>query len=217
MFKIDFLKGQGLPAMSRPLDVAMLTVCSMIAIVVFTLLSIEYFTIETELQLNQTILSNKQRLCEIDTNVSKYKKRLAVYNQCYAEVTDSIDRYIQWTPVLHEFAETLPYTMLLNELNAKRTLAKKKVTSRKDPEKKVDFEFFKRRLKADLYVIGDGGEEGLKSFLADLRNSDQLQDVFDDVSLAESSDAEYEEPGGKKYNVKKHIINCQLRSRLALP
>jgi hypothetical protein len=217
MFKIDFLKGQGLPTMSRPLDVALMTVSTMLAIVVFTLIAIECFAIKSTLRSKQTTLSNLQRLCDIETDAGKHKKRLAVYDQCYAEIADSITRYIQWTPVLHEFAETMPYTMILNELNATRTMSKKKITSKRDPEKKVDIEIFKRKLKANLYVIEDDDGAGLKSFLADLRSSQQLQGLFDDVSLAESSEAVYEDLKGNKHNVKKHIINCQLKSRQVLP
>ena len=214
MFKIDFLKGQGLPTKSRPLDIAMLTTVVMFAAMVFALLGIQYFAYKSELVYKQKELTRAQGLVKLDKTAGKYEKRLTVYEQCRAEVADSIGRYVQWTPVLREFSMTLPPTMLLNELRATRTVSKEKVTSKKDPKKKVDVEIFTRRFQADLYdFMPDEDGAILRSYLADCRNSDALNDILEGVYLSESSDDEYEDSTGDKRNVKKHIVNCTLRSR----
>lgn len=209
MFKIDFLKSQGLPIRSKPLDAAIVTIAVMISLVVLCLM----FTVYVENSI--TLKTNAQQVTSLEMKLKLARTQnhkalgadetLAVYEQCYKEIANSIGRYVQWTPILHKLAETLSPSMLLNELSVQRTIEKLKVTSVKDPNKKVDYEIINRMLKGDLYdFMPEADDTEVKTYLATLRDSNWFGDVY----LAQSSDSEFDDR-----KIKNHIINCQLKSR----
>ena len=163
MFTIDFLKNQKLPKKSRVGDAGVLTFIMTASLLLFCLLAVQYFY-------NNSVLQSKQKalvLCESmlrkspgqESLISRVEKNINIYNECYLEIANSIGRYVQWTPVLREFADLLPSSMLLNELSIVRTMEKKKVTSSMDPNKKVDVEIINhcfihrmRNLTTIIYV-----------------------------------------------------------------
>ena len=218
MFTIDFLKSQGLPRKSRFVEVGFVTGLATASLIVFSLLAIQYFH-------NSTVLRSKQKELAIlepmtqqasgqGSLKSRIEKNLTIYDECYFEIANSIARYVQWTPVLREFVNSLPPSMLLNELSVLRTIEKKKVTSVIDPKKKVDFEIINRTLKSDVYDFMSQTEgTAVESYLDNLRNSQPLKGVLDKTYIVESSDSEYEDSNGKTHKAKKHIINCLLKSQ----
>lgn len=218
MFTIDFLKNQGLPEKNRLFEVGVLSGITAASLLVFCLLGIQYFH-------NNSVLKSKQKaLLQCESILQKtsgegslrarIEKDLNIYDEYYLEIAGSIGRYVQWTPVLREFADLLPPSMLLNELSVVRTIEKRKVTSIRDPKKKVDIEIVNRTLKSDVYDFMPETEgTAVENYLDDLRSSQSLKGVLDKVYIAESSDAEYKDSKGKKHKVKNHIINCLLKSQ----
>lgn len=212
MFKIDFLKGHGLPTKSHPMDVAVVSVCAVVAVLVGCLLGIQYFANTSAIASKQKSLSMVEGLVESCSAETDSKGRIGVYEECYSEVAYSVRRYVKWTPVLREIAETLPSTMMLNALDASRTVSKEKVTSKFDPKKKVDVMIFSRRLKADIFDFAKDDDSILRQYLSGWRDSERVKGVFDDIFLSRSSDSEYE-IDGKTHQVKNHIVDCMLVNR----
>jgi hypothetical protein len=209
MFTIDFMKGQGLPKKSRPVDAAVFAVAVAGCALVLCVVGVQYFCNAMELRSKEQTLANaeaklKDGAGEKGSRVSA-DADIAVYKQGRGEIASSIGRYVQWTPVLRDLAETLRPAMLVNELSVLRTVKKVKVTSVKDAEKKVDYEIINRILKGDIYeFVSEDNDVEVKKYLASLRRCEWLENVY----LAESGDAEYD---GK--SVKNHIINCMLSSQ----
>ena len=148
MFKIDFLKGKGLPTKSRPLDAAIIALSVVAVVFVGGMLGIQYFANVSAISLKQKAFDQVESLMVSSPAGDEPRGRISVYQDCYGEVAYSVRRYVQWTPVLREIAETLPSTMILNGLNASRSVSKEKVTSKFDVKKKVDIQILNRRLKA---------------------------------------------------------------------
>lgn len=218
MFTIDFLKNQGLPKKPRVFEVGLFTVIAAASLAVFCLLGIQYFHNNLVLQSKQKALirceSRLQKASGEGSLEFRIEKNLSIYDECYFEIANSIGRYVQWTPVLREFAGSLPSSMLLNELSVIRTIEKKKVTSIIDPKKKVDIEIIHRTLKSDVYDFMPGAEgTAVKNYLDSLRSSQLLIDVLDKAYIVESSDAEYEDSDGKKHKVRNYIVDCLLKSQ----
>ncbi len=218
MFTIDFLKKHGLPEKPRIFEVGVFAGVTVVLLLVSCLLCIQYFHNNAVLRSREKTLSQYelmvQKVSGAGSEKSFIEKDLSVYDECYNEIASAIGRYVQWTPVLLEFADSLPSSMLLNELSVVRTIKKKKVTSVRDKKKKVDHEIINRTLKSDVYdFMFDAESTAVKSYLDSLRNSQLLKGVLDKIYIVESSDTEYESPNGKKHKVRNHIVNCLLKSQ----
>lgn len=219
MFKIDFLKGQGLPEKSRTVETGLFAGIAAVSVLILCLLFVQYFHNSLILRAKQKHLATlESRLKETAGKGSiklRIKQNLSIYDECYFEIASSIGRYVQWTPLLRELANSLPPSMLINELSVTRTISKEKVTSIRDPGKQVDFEIVKRTLNSDLYGFNtDENDTAIKSYLAIWRDSEVQNSAFEKVYLAESSDAEYRDSAGRTHKVKNHIIRGQLKSQM---
>ena len=218
MFKIDFLKGKGLPARSRKFETGLFAGIAAVSVLILCLLCVQYFHNSLTLRLRHKQLAALESMLEGtagSVNIeSRIKKDLNIYNECYFEIAVSIGRYVQWTPLLRELANSLPPSMLINELSVTRTIKKEKVASIMEPGKQVDFEIVSRTLNSDLYgFTPDENDTAVKSYLAIWRDSEVLNGAFEKVYLAESRDAEYMDSAGRTHKVKNHIIKGQLKSQ----
>ena len=218
MFTIDFLKTKGLPEKPRFFEVGLLTGVAGVLLLGLCLLGTQYFYNKSVLRSKQKALSHHESMLAKtsgeDSQKSRIEKKLDVYDRCYFEIAGSIGRYVQWTPVLREFVELLPPSMLLNELSVMRTISKKKVTSTIDPKKKVDIEIINRTLKSNVYdFMPETQGTAVENYLADLRSSQPLKGILEETYIVESSEDEYEGSNNKTHNVKKHIITCVLKSQ----
>lgn len=218
MFKIDFLKNQGLPRKSRTLEVGLFTSIAVISVLVLCLLCVWYFHNSSTLRSKEKSLAVLESMLQKTSGKSslklRIKKNLSIYDECYFEVANSIGRYVQWTPVLRELANHLPPSMLLNELSVIRTIKKKKVASIRNPRKKVSFEIVSRILKSDVYdFMPDANNTAVKDYLDIWCSSQVLESAFKSAYLAKSSNAEYEDSKGKSHAVRNYIIDSQLKSQ----
>lgn len=215
MFTIDFLKTKGLPKKSHPFCVAGVAVGVVLPAVLVGLMALWHFGNGVSLR------SKRQSAEKISSMVAessadkglgeRVNKRMLVYKDCTGEVAESIGRYVQWTPVLREFIETMPDSMVLNQLDVLRTIEKVKIPSLKDPKKKVDFEIVHRVLKGDIYDVTDDTDDvGIEGYLKGLRESKSLNGVFETVYIEVTKDDIFEGIFAKHY-----VINCQLRSQEA--
>jgi hypothetical protein len=218
MFKIDFLKGQGLPAKSRTVETGLFAGIAAVSVLILCLLFMQYFHNSLILRTKQKLLTSLEARLKKTAGEgsikSRIKQNLGIYDECYFEIASSIGRYVQWTPLLRELANSLPPSMLINELSVTCSISKEKVTSIRDPGKQVDFEIVNRTLNSDLYGFNpDENDTAVKSYLAIWRDSRVLNSAFEKVYLAESSDAEYRDSTGRTHKVKNHIIRGQLKSQ----
>jgi hypothetical protein len=218
MFKIDFLKGQGLPAKSRTVETGLFAGIAAVSVLILCLLCVQYFHNSLTLRLKQKQLTTlESTLKETAGNVgieSRIRKDLGVYDECYFEIAGSLGRYVQWTPLLLELVNSLPPSMLINELSVTRSISKKKIPSIRQPGKQIDFEIIDRTLNSDLYGFNpDANDTAVKSYLASWRDFKVLNSAFEKVYLAESRDAEYKDLAGRTHKVKNHIIKGQLKSQ----
>ncbi len=218
MFKIDFLKSHGLPARSRTAETGLFAGIAAVSVLILLLLCVQYFHNSLTLRAKQKQLTALESMLKGTDGKgsikSRIKKNLGIYEECYFEIASSIGRYVQWTPLLRELANSLPPSMLINELSVTSSISKEKVTSIRDPSKQVDFDIVNRTLNSNLYGFNsDANDTAVKSYLASWRDSKILNIAFEKVYLAESSDAEYRDSAGRINKVKNHIVRGQLKSQ----
>lgn len=157
MFTIDLLKGEGIPIKSRPEGIAVgavtLAVPVIVAILMFGLYLSDIAAISIQ---RQEIINYETKTTELSDAV-ELKKSLEIEKEAISsslsEVSSSIGRHTQWSPVLAIVAENMPDSMVLTNLEVKRRSVKREVPKKDDPRAKVTISVPARTLR--ISVSGD--------------------------------------------------------------
>ena len=142
MFKIDLLKGQGIPIKSSPGGIAIVavtvTVPIIVAIIMFgfhlnnkTIASIK----EQEIVRCQTEIDKLSNAVELKKSLEKEK---IFYGDCLSEVKSSISKYIQWSPVLVTLVENIPNSVMLTGLEVRQDSVRKKIPKKDNPQEMIE-------------------------------------------------------------------------------
>ena len=154
MFTIDLLKGRGIPIKSRPEGIAIAAVTFAVPIISAILIFSFY--------LHTTILTSikKQEVVKWQTEIDKlsdaltlqksFEKEKGNIGNCLSEVSSSIGRHAQWSPVLEVVVENMPRSMVLTTLEVKQGSVRKKVPKKDDPKKMVDIAVPSRTLRMQI-------------------------------------------------------------------
>ena len=186
MFTIDLLKGEGIPIKSRPEGIAI----SVAAFVVPTIIAIAMFGFYLR---NKVIISiQKLEVTNYETKTARlsdsmklqksFEKEKNAINNSLAEVTSSINRHAQWSPILAEVVKHLPASVILTELKINQDFVKKEVPQKvvsgekkKKRKKKVNINVPVRELR--LSISGNprlGSDKAVRDFRNTLRFSAPL-------------------------------------------
>lgn len=142
MFKIDLLKGQGLPLKSSPGGIAIVAVT--IAIPLFILIMMFGFHVN-----DKTYMSiREQEIVRCQSGINKLsdavklqeslEKEKVLYGACLAEVKSSIGKYVQWSPVLVTLVENMPNSVMLTELEVRQDSVRRKVPKPDNPQEMIE-------------------------------------------------------------------------------
>jgi hypothetical protein len=189
MFAIDLLKGQGRPVRTKPQGVALFVTTFAVPVLV-TILMVGYYV------RNGVIISiEKQNITNYDSQIKrladdlKFKESSELekssINSCLNDVTKSIKRHIQWSPVLVTLVENLPDSVVLTGLEVKQSSIKRKTTSKSATDNKNDSSVSVRTLK--MRVSGNPSYDcdlEIRKFRDRLRASDYLGPRLEDVVVA---------------------------------
>ncbi len=189
MFTIDLYKGQSLPVRTKPQGLALIIATYAVPAVVAVLLGSFYLrnriVIAVEKQKAATFQSQTERLGDALKLKESYEKDKTSVNNCLADVSASIGRHIQWSPILLTVVENLPDSVVLTGLEVKRSSVKRKVAVKNDPGKKVDSNVPVRTLK--MRVSGNpqyNCDQEVKAFRDRLRASKTLGPKLEDIVIA---------------------------------
>ena len=193
MFTIDLLKGEGIPAKSRPEGIAIaaatLAVPVIIAIVMFGLYLRNRIIISIQ---KQAIVNYETKIVELSDAVElqkSFEKEKAVIGSALSEVKSSIGRHTQWTPVLATLVENMPDLLVLTELRVKQNSVKIKVPKKDDPQKMVDISVPVRTLQMSVSGRpGDNCDEAVRDFKDRLRSSALLGPKLEDIRVSQEFD-----------------------------
>ena len=142
MFKIDLLKGQGLPLKSSPGGIAIVAVTIAVPLYAFIIMFGFYVNDITYMSIReQEIVRCQSGIDKLSTAVMQQEsleKRKNLYNDCLSEVKASIDKYIQWSPVLVTLVENMPSSVMLAELEVRQDSVRKKIPKPDNPQEMMD-------------------------------------------------------------------------------
>ena len=190
MFTIDLLKGQGIPAKSRPEGIAIaaatLAVPVIIAIVMFGLYLRNKIIISIK---KQAIVNYETRIDELSDAVElqksfEYEKN--AISSCLSEVLTSIGGHTQWSPVLATLVKNMPDSVVLTDLEVKQGSVKRKVPKKDDPTKMIDISVPVRTLQ--IKVCGSPQsdcDKAVRDFRERLRSSTLLGPKLENIRVSQ--------------------------------
>ncbi len=190
MFTIDLLKGRGIPAKSRPRNIAV----AAIAVVVPAIIAIAMFGFFLH---NRIIISiKKNTIGNYETRISglsdaiemqkSFEEEKSIYCNCLSEVSSSLDRHTQWSPVLVTLVENMPDSVMLTALDVKQRSTRMKVRQKDDPTKMIDAFVPVRTLQ--MKVVGrpkTNCDEAIRDFSELLRSSSLLGPKLENIRISQ--------------------------------
>ena len=190
MFTIDLLKGRGIPAKSRPRNIAVVAA----AVVVPVTIAIAMFGFFLH---NRIIISiKKNTIGNYETRISglsdaiemqkSFEEEKSAYCNCLSEVLSSLDRHTQWSPVLVTLVENMPDSVMLTALDVKQRSTRMKVRQKDDPAKMIDVFVPVRTLQ--MKVVGrpqTNCDEAIRDFSELLRSSSLLGPKLENIRISQ--------------------------------
>ena len=190
MFTIDLLKGRGVPAKSRPRNIAVVAV----AVVVPVIIAIAMFGFFLH---NRIIISiKKNTIGNYETRISglsdaielqkTFEEEKSIYSNCLSEVSSSLARHTQWSPVLVTLVKNMPDSVMLTALDVKQRSTRMKVRQKDDPAKMIDVFVPVRTLQ--MKVVGrpkTNCDEAIRDFSELLRSSSLLGPKLENIRISQ--------------------------------
>jgi len=213
MFTIDLLKGQCIPAKSRPGSIAIVgatfAVPIIIAIVMFGFYLSNIINISVQ---KQEIVKYEKRIDKLSDSIEMQKlfeKEKNVISSCLTEVSSSIAKHTQWSPILRTLVENLPDSVVLTSLEVKQRFIKRKVPRKDDPEKMTSISVPVRTLHVSVYGSPQTNhDKAVRDFGARLRSSALLGPKLEDIRVSQGFDTL------QNQDVVSYEINCVFKPGL---
>ncbi len=139
MHKIDLLKGQGIPAKTTTGGIIILTVTVIVPLLVAVGMLDWYLQTKIDIEvMQQRIVTGNETISRYEPDL-KFKKSLdrqiTLLNRQLLEVSNSLDTFIQWSPILVTLSENMPSKMIMNRLATQCTSVRRTTRKKSDPNK----------------------------------------------------------------------------------
>ena len=213
MFTIDLLKGQGVPMKSSPTGIAIAAVTVAVPIIAAITLFGFYLNDKTAASIGgQEIVRYQSEIDKLSGAVElqeSLEKEKILYSDYLSEVQSSVDRYIQWSPVLVTLVENLPSSIMFTGLEVRQDSVRKKVPRPENPEEMVEKNVPVRILQMSVsgnpqYNCG----KAVIDFQDSLRSSAFLGPKLENIGYSQES----EKLEGQ--DVASYEINCVFKASL---
>lgn len=199
MYKIDLLKGQGVPVRSRPEGIAVTAVGIIVPILVGLVIFSIYFYGRVIVSVRDGEIKNYQNKIAGKADVIGAQKLIeqekASINKSLGEVSSNLNKHKQATPILVEIVSSMPNSMVLDRLSMDQKLVKVKVNSKpKDDKKNKDDKKAKVEIKSlpprtlEIVLTGNSKsdcEASVKDFSHKLRYSKLFGDKIEDIKITQ--------------------------------
>lgn len=190
LFTIDLLKGQGIPIKSKPEGIVVAAAAFVIPAAVAIVMLGWY------LSTNASISIQKQKISSYEEKISKLSKAVELYNSfeeekgavnnCLSEVSSSIKKHTQWSPVLAMLVKNMPDSLVLKELEVKRRSTKVKVPKKDDPQTMVGVSVPVETLHITVSGnIRNNSDGAVRLFRDRIRSSDLLREKLEDIIVSQ--------------------------------
>ena len=190
MFTIDLLKGRGVPAKSRPRNIAIGAAAVVVPVVIAIAMFGFYLRNRIVISIQKDAIANfKTKIAGMSDAIElqkSFEQQKKTYNNCLSEVSGNLDRHTQWSPVLTTLVKNMPESVILTSLDVKQRSIKIKVPQKDDPKKMIDASVPSRTLQ--MTVVGraqSNSDEAIKDFSERLRSSSLLGPRLENIRIAQ--------------------------------
>ena len=190
MFTIDLLKGQRVPAKSRPRNVAVGAAAVVAPIIIAIAMFGFYLRNRVVISIQKNAIANfKTKIAGMSDAIEhqkSFEQQKNAYNNCLTEVSGNLDRHTQWSPVLVTLVKNMPESVILTALDVKQRSTKIKVPQKDDPKKMIDASVPLRTLQ--MTVVGraqSNCDDAIKDFSERLRSSSLLGPRLENIRMAQ--------------------------------
>jgi len=190
MFTIDLLKGQGIPARSRPEGIIATAVTIVVPLAIAITMTGVYVTNRIVLNIQEQEISGYQKkVVELSDAMQAhklYEQHKGTIKQRIAETAQAIVAHDQWSDVLITVVENMPESLVLERMAVELRTTRVRVTDSKDPGKKVDKSVPARTLHLTLGgAAGEVSDREVQAFRDRLRVSSILGSRLEDIPVSQ--------------------------------
>ena len=190
MFTIDLLKGEAVPAKSRPGGIAIVGATFAAPIIIAMVMLSFYLSniIDISVQKQEVVRYEKKidKLSDALKVQKSFEKEKNVYSSCLTEVSSSIGRHTQWSPVLRTLVENMPGSVVLTTLEVEQRSVKRKVPHKDDPKKMTNVSIPVRTLCISVCGSPQSNcDEAVRDFGDSLRSSALLGPKLEDIRVSQ--------------------------------
>lgn len=210
MFTIDLLKGQGIPVKSRPEGIALTAVTFAVPVIAAIVLFGSYLHTKIVMSVDrQQVIVYDKRIRQLSDPMElqqSFEKEKNVVNGCLSEVSSSVDKYVQWSPILVALAENMPASVALTSLEVGQRSIQVKVPKKDDPQKTVESSVPVKTLHMSISPRpGFNAEKQIRDFRDRLRSCPSLETKLADIRVSKEVDSQ---------NIISYKIDCTFKPRL---
>jgi len=190
MHTIDLLRGQGIPVKTTLGSAAMVIVMVVVPILAASGMVDRYMQNVTDIEIKQRAIKTEEKTIEQFADAVKFKASLdrqqSAVNAKLSEVSSSLGKHIQWSPILVTLAECMPGDMVISGLRGEiisgRPKASGNVSNRQSKASVTQ-----RKLVLDISGSGQSNYSSLvENYKNRLKSSPALRTKLDDILVGQN-------------------------------
>ncbi len=213
MFTIDLLKGQGLPARSRPRTMIISAIAATVPVV--AAIAVFGFYLQNKIVISirkGEVASYEKKIGELSNAVKlqeSLQQKIGLYNTSLSEVKSAVSRHTQWSGILATVVENMPKSVVLTALEVREHTVRRTVPKKGEPGKTTDISVPVSVLRMTVSSLPQSGsDKAVKKFQDSLRSSGVLGPQLENIVVSQKTD----KFGGLK--VVSYEIDCLLKPKL---
>jgi hypothetical protein len=190
MFKIDLLKGEGAPVKKRPEGVIVAAISLIVPVIVAAVIFGFYVSTSVAISIHRQEVANYEaKISELSDAVAlqeSFERDKNAIGSSMSEVSSTVGRYTQWSPVLVAVVENMPDSMVLTSLEVNQHSIKRKVPKEDDPQTMIDTTIPVKTLR--ISVSGKPPhtyDRAVRDFSDRLRSSKVLGPKLEDIRVSQ--------------------------------
>jgi len=194
LFMIDLLNGRALPLKGKPGGLAVIVASAAVPMVVaIGLVGLYLHNIVAVAATEKKIAQYETQLGELSDAVllkATLEKEKRTFRNYLSDVSSSIKRHTQWSPILTTLIENMPSSVVLTNIEVEQKSVKKKVPKPDDAEKTVEIDVLVKTLR--LRVSNGSAlncDDAVRDFRDRLRSSELLGSRIENITVAQETES----------------------------
>ena len=213
MYKIDLLKGQGIPIRTKPANIIVGIITLLVPVIISMAVLGYYLRTNVGINVRQKQLavcqSNIDKLADVIELHRTFEQEKIDINNGLTEVYSSLDTQFQWSPVLELLARDIPDSIVMTQLAAKRRFITKQVPNKDAPEEMIDVQDVQRTLQISVSAAPEQNcDKAVRDFTDKIRFSEKIGPKIKTISISQ----EFENINNE--NLVSYQIDCVFKSQL---